>query len=151
MIYRRDMNLNVDNNVSGWYKRQITRLFDIPPGVANTLNGVFWDVGPATYPDVHTIDWVSPLLATPIFQYKIHLFAQINDGKTYFKGLEIIQKNAGIIYAGHWRNLGEQWFPRFVSSQPLSLDFYDNDWFDSPPESLTVISRGKAWVDGPPL
>lgn len=150
VYFRRDFNINVFNNTSGWYKRTLATFFQLPPGSANTVNGVRWDCGPGQQADFKTINWVSALLATPVFQFQVKLIAQINDGLRFFKGAELIQKNAGTIYAGHWPTNVDLRFPHFDSTVPLILDFYNTEWFDAEPTSVFVECRGKRWDDGPP-
>lgn len=150
VVFRRDLNLNISNNTSGWYNRTLVQFFNLPPGSANTVNGKVFDCGPATNPTINAIDWESGFLPLPIFQFKCHLIVQINDGLKYFKGVELIQKGAGTILVLHYPNFSELRFPHWDSGIPLTLDFYDTGWFDEPPDAVQLLARGKRWDDGPP-
>lgn len=150
VIFRRDFNLNVNNNAGGFFRRYLATLHQLPAGVANIVNGFQFDCGPEAYPDSKTITWESPLLLVPIFAFKVKLIAQINNGKNYFKGVELHQKNAGLIFAGHWPRLEDLQGPNFPFFTTLQLDFWNTDWFDSAPVNVTCEAPGKTWNDGPP-
>lgn len=148
VAFRRDFNLNLLSNSFGWPRWYRLTFRFLPPGTANTVNNFTFLCGPETYPDKNSINWESPLYTIPIFAYKVKIIVQINNGKQFFKGGELIQKNAGTILAWHWQDANDYRYPNFDTFTDVKADFYNTDWFDDPPDHVKAFTFPFTWAEG---
>lgn len=148
--FRRDFNLNVDNNTFGFFRRVLAKFNNLPPGVANVLNGVTFDCGPDTYPQIPELSWESEFTGFIPAIAKLRLFVQINNGRNYDRFLELSIKNVGIILAQHRGRANFDLAPGWSQIAPWVTDFYDPAYFDNEPFNTDITIFNKRWDDGPP-
>lgn len=150
VIFRRDFNLNVFANWVGWSKYYIFFFRFLPSGDANTLDNFQFTLGPETYPDSKSITWISPYYAVPVFQFKVEILVQINDGKTYTKTGGLFSKTGGLIFSWTWSVANDEHRPNFPFNQPVTVTYWNPEWFDYKPSGTLLICQPWEWVDGAP-
>lgn len=150
LAFRKDFNLNIQNNVAGWYRRYLFQANLLPGGIANAIAGHIFDCGPDQQANLNQLFWQSDYVHIGVARYRVELVTTINpDGKTYTNEGGLFVLNQGIIW--HWQyvvaTLGR---PGFNVEGIPHTDFWSADWWDSEPQGRSIFTRAKFWSDGPP-
>lgn len=148
--FRRDLNLNVDNNNVGWANRYLVRLDRLPPGIGHALEGSDWDCGPQQVTPGETIFWVAdPDIFAP-FSYDVIISAPIDGGVSYRRRCEIREAFSGTILRLEMINDPTPVTPGFPVLQTWRVVFRDPFFFTADGFALQVNAIPKRWADGPP-
>lgn len=149
-VFRRDFNLNVDNNALGWARRCIVHWGAFPTGPAGIWSNSTWDCGPDVFlaPDSLTFD------SERVLKFGVHWFSQFSVQITardeYRRRIRLITVEFGTILEITY---GLRRDPRYgpQSFEGRAITVWDPDFFDQfPGGALESTFRPKLWSDGPP-
>jgi hypothetical protein len=148
--FRRDLNLNLDTNQTGWANRYIVTLAQLPPGPGHALEGSTWDCGPEQVTPAETIFWVSdPDIFGP-FAFDIILSAPIDGGVSFRRRCEIREAFTGTILRLELINDPQPHLPGFPVFSTWKTLFRDPTFFIADGFSNEVNAIPKVWALGPP-
>jgi len=150
VLFRRDWNLNVNNNNNGWANRYIAKLFKGTTGFGTLATQFTYDCGPSKVTFVSQNTWESQVVHFGLFDFQVKLHADIAPGQsTYINRCELIEQHVGQI--AEWRMIedGTQVIGFFQTLTAADL-YWDPAWFDSEPFLINSLIRPKTWSDGPP-
>jgi len=148
--FRRDLNLNVQTNNSGWANRYLVKINILPAGIGHALVGSTWDCGPEQVTPGDTIFWPSdPDIFAP-FVYDVILSAPIDGGVSFRRRFEIREAIGGTILRLEMINDPFPLLPGFGLFQSWKAIFFDPFFFDEGGNFNQVNPFTKLWVDGPP-
>jgi hypothetical protein len=151
VAFRRDFNLNVVNNNQGFGRRYKGVWLGFPPGVANAVNGVPFEVGPDTYPTAFNIVWESDFFVAGFpQQYKVRLTVGILAGVNLTKRLELIHIAGGTIFVGDFPIDNDARYPTFPQATALTVVFWNTNYFDFEPRQASCNLVFKLWSDPQP-
>lgn len=151
VLFRRDLNLNVETNDDGWSNRVIVTYPVLPTGFAGFWSLSHWDCGPGGFLPPNLIEWKSELALKFGLHWFTRLEVAINNGIDYTRILTLNTIEFGVtakwlILLNHW--MQPTWQTPFV---PTTLLVYDPAFFDTPPNDMFGLGiRPKVWSEGPP-
>lgn len=148
--FRRDLNLNVNNNNVGWANRYIVTLTRLPPGPGHAMQGSVWDCGPEQLTPADTIFWVAdPQIFGPT-AFDVILSAPIDNGRSYRRRIEIREAFVGTILRMEMINDPDPKHPGFPLFQTWNVLFRDPVFFTGNGFANQIQALPKVWSDGPP-
>jgi len=150
VLYRRDLNLNIQNNSIGWPRRFLGRLDFSVGGVGSIVAGKTFDCGPDFYSQINEIDWQSDFRQIGVAKYRMEILVQVVRNREYFRQVSIGVQNQGTILVCEQFDNFHPDHPGFNNGAEMKVVFFSTDWFDHQPPFLTGTFKEKRWTDGPP-
>jgi len=148
VVFRRDLNLNIDNNSNGWPRWAHGVLNFTSSGFGQVVSGKVFVCGPESYPRNDTMQWVSGLYRYGLFFYRMELIVQITDGLNFFRQVIINVQGHGDILVVNWPHAGafdeSLWFFGIGGT----VEFWSPDWFDFEPPGVETEVRPLLWTEG---
>jgi hypothetical protein len=150
VIFRRDWNLNVISNQTGWANRYIVRLFTHTGGFGSAAYPFVYQCGPGVESPFGTMRWSSQVVHTLIFDFQVTLAADFGPtGAFYNKTGKLSELSVGTITS--WRQGAEKPIdPGWPTPEGGTTIFWDPLWFDADPALWLSSIAPKRWADGPP-
>lgn len=151
VVFRRDWNLNVNNNNDGWPNRFLLNFLNLPTGFGSLAGQFTYDCGPGTVRFISEMRWVSDPIDFRIFTFHAEISVFIPQPSYYNRRIRLYEDHVGLIL--ELRN-----FPDgnkalgFFNSFANGVVFWDPTFFDAIPTSTAIntVPRNKRWIDGPP-
>ena len=150
MLFRRDFNLNVQNNNIGFANRYTVHLaFPFNSGPGTILDKTHWDCGPGTFFLPAEMRWESDVSKFLIFHFFVRVQAFISGGQVFRRFGQVWETTSGLIL--EWRLSPDFWpNPNFVQSAFSVITFFNPAYFDHQPQPQPLTIDPKVWADGPP-
>ena len=151
VLFRRDFNLNVENNNNGWARRCIIHWAQFPTGPAGIWSNSTWDCGPDLQTGLAEITWRSD----QVLKFAIHWWSEfqirIPDHTYYRRFLRLQTLELGL--ALEVELIDQVIRPDYgrIFFDNRRVTFWDPAFFDQfPAGALISPVRPKLWADGPP-
>lgn len=150
VAFRRDFNLNVENNNDGWGHRYLLFLGDLGTGLAAFWKNTHWELPQVTSPLVNSLLWESE----HVLKFGLHWYTQfqvtITGGVQLIPLFRLVTEEFGLILEVTY---AEQRRPVTSAATGINpqITYWDPAAFDQEPVgALGSTWRPKFWADGAP-
>jgi hypothetical protein len=150
VLFRRDFNLNVDNNNNGWGNRCIVHWDQFPTGPAGIWSKSTWDCGPPVQGPLDTLKWDSDQVRKFGILWYTEFAIQITSRFEYRRWIRLFTVEFGLILEITYGLVrAPAYGPTLTTDRAITV--WDPDFFDAfPAGALESTFRPKLYRDGPP-
>lgn len=150
VLFRRDFNLNLQNNALGWARRYLAFFTFNCLGTGQNLSGAGFDCGPDEYPDPLSMLWRSGFIRVGAELYELSLRATVVNGRKFKRTATYDNALAGKVLELQWFDPPEGDHPNFPVGPEVKVVFWNLAFFDFEPQFPQAFVFEKRWKDGPP-